>query len=108
MEDSTYNGWKNYETWAVGLYLDGNYTGHGTYLYVTELVQGWIKEERQRWSIADGLEAFVTEDISYDAERDEHTPNPLVADLLGASLSRVDWSELAEAWITNLTEENAA
>lgn len=29
MTDQTYNGWTNYETWAVGMFLDGNYTGEG-------------------------------------------------------------------------------
>jgi hypothetical protein len=36
---TTYNGWKNYETWAVGMYLDGNYTGEGTYLDVLDVVR---------------------------------------------------------------------
>ena len=30
MTAETYNGWTNYEKWAVGLYLDGNYDGLGT------------------------------------------------------------------------------
>ena len=104
MTDTTYNGWTNYETWAVGMYLDGNYTGEGTYLYVVEQVRSWIDDGRQRWSIADGLEAFVRDDLAYDEDSEGFTPNPLASDLLGASLSSVNWYELADAWIDNLTE----
>lgn len=39
MSDTEYNGWSNYETWAVGMYLDGNYTGSGTYELAIETVR---------------------------------------------------------------------
>ncbi len=40
MTDTTYNGWANYETWAVGMYLDGNYDGPGTYYETIERTRG--------------------------------------------------------------------
>ncbi|MES2147868.1 MAG: hypothetical protein V4491_08470 [Pseudomonadota bacterium] len=39
VKDDTYNGWKNYETWAVGMYLDGNYDGPSTYYETVERVR---------------------------------------------------------------------
>ena len=44
MSDETYNGWKNYETWAVGMYLDGNYDGPSTYYAAIETVRGAIED----------------------------------------------------------------
>lgn len=108
--DTTYNGWKNYETWAVGMYLDGNYTGEGTYLYTLEIVDDLMMSieagPRRRWNVADALKLFVTNDLAYDEEREGFTPNPLAADLLGAALSSVDWYELADAWIKTVAEQS--
>ncbi len=113
MNDKTYNGWTNYETWAVGMYLDGNYTGSGTYEHVVELVQANLSFQHleadgiERRRIADHLEAFIrdeTDPCGYGND-DATELNPLVSDLLGASLSSVDWYELAEAWIENVNEQ---
>lgn len=86
MADETYNGWKNYETWAVGMFLDGNYTGEGTYRAVLE-----IAEDSDPANLADALRDFVNEEVLPEGE-----PSGLAGDLLGAALDEVDWDELAE------------
>jgi hypothetical protein len=86
---STYNGWANYETWAVGMYLDGNYDGEGTYRYVLDLVA----EADGVGQVADALQALATEQV--EAATDG-LASGLAADLLGAALGSVDWRELAE------------
>ena len=61
-----YNGWKNYETWAVGLYLDGNYTGEGTYSDVLGIA-GQIREdhgEDAAYVLADELKSYVKEQVA--------------------------------------------
>jgi hypothetical protein len=115
MADDGYNGWKNYETWAVGMYLDGNYTGPGTYDYVTELVRGQLSCQHlegdgvERLRVADYLKDFVETETDPTGYGNDDTPelHPLVSDLLGAALSSVDWHELADAWIENLSEQVA-
>jgi len=65
MSDETYNGWKNYPTWAVNLWLandEGLY--HGA-LARTEAVVNenhptspyWTVEESRRFNVADTLKA---------------------------------------------------
>ncbi len=108
MTDDTYNGWTNYETWAVGMYLDGNYTGSGTYEYTIETVRTAMTnveenrcsspEQRTRWSVAEALRDMMSEEMDLGAQ------DGLASDLLNASWSMVNWYELADAWIENLAE----
>ena len=110
MTDTTYNGWTNYETWCVGMYLDGNYTGEGTYRYTIDIVENAMWEggpNHLRSHVADTLKAFIEEETDTYTSEVVGAPdpiNPLTTDLLGASLSRVNWYELAEAWIENMSE----
>ena len=119
MSDTTYNGWKNYETWAVGMFLDGNYDGPGTYYGAIETVRAtiedtehptseyWTVEQSHRFNVADALKDFVEEHTNPHMVDDDHPVqlSGLVADLFGAALSSVDWDELADAWITNHAEQ---
>lgn len=108
-DEQGYNGWKNYETWAVGMYLDGNYTGQGTYQAVVELVAGQLSFQHlegdgvERGRVASYLQQFVQDDLDA-SDNDIH---PLASDLLNAALSEVDWYELSDAWIENVAEQVA-
>ncbi len=122
-EEQGYNGWKNYETWAVGMYLDGNYDGPATYYETIERVkyelehvdhptsEYWTVEQSKRFGVADILKDWVEENITPHMVDDDHPDpqlHPLVSDLLGAALSEVDWNELADAWIENVSEQVSA
>lgn len=101
MTDETYNGWTNYPTWAVNLWLsndEGLYLGarartsavlneeHPTSEY-------WTVEESQRFNVADTLKSWVELDLAPDLGAS------FAADLLGYALGQVDWNEIADAWI---------
>ena len=77
----TYNGWKNYETWNVNLWLTND---EGTYYYCMELAE----EADDIYELSKQLEEFV----------DENNPltSGMYADLLGGALSAVDYYEIAE------------
>ena len=119
VSDETHNGWKNYETWAVSMYLDGNYDGAGTYYAARETVRQiledtehptseyWTVEQSKRFAVADALKELVEEyTIPHTIDDDHPDPqlHPLVSDLFGTALSSVDWHELADAWIENESE----
>lgn len=125
MSDETYNGWKNYETWAVNMYLDGNYDGAGTYYASVEAVRQaledcaiehptseyWTVEQSCRFHVADRLKDLVEEYTTPHTIDDDHSDpqlHPLVSDLLGAALSSVDWYEIADAWIESVSEQATA
>jgi hypothetical protein len=103
-----YNGWKNYETWNVALWLDNE---QHTY----SMTQEWAQEcwddatadrtstrlESAKIALADRLKDYIEEE------------NPLVreasmySDLLRAAISEVDWYEMAEHYLDDVetTEE---
>lgn len=106
----TYNGWKNYETWAVSLYLDGNYTGEGTYRDVLAIADDVISEideptsyatidELRQQELASRLKDYVDECESFP-----RGPASLAHDLFSAALFEVDWDELAKGKLEEVTE----
>lgn len=113
-DEQGYNGWTNYETWAVGMYLDGNYTGEGTYHEVLRIVVDVVETPNynanpdesflgspalsQRAQLADALKDYVQEATEVE------DISGLLRDLLRAALGDVNWRELAEAKLAEITE----
>ena len=96
-----YQGWTNYETWAVALWLGNDRASYEHWREQTRrhrreaptcrqvLGGAWTPEQAARFNLADALREEVTE----AAPLDEPT---LYADLLRAVLDEVDWQEIAE------------
>ena len=93
-DTKTYNGWTNYETWCVHLWLSND---EGTYRYWREEAGRHLKEDREdaRYSLARQLKSEL-EEASPLAEAS------LFSDLLNAALSEVDWHEVADAFLEDL------
>lgn len=86
----TYNGWSNYETWNVALWLDND---EGSYLHVREMAKNAREDHSgeglERIALAGAIEEMVKEAApDLDAS--------MYSDLLNAALSEVDWREIAE------------
>jgi hypothetical protein len=93
--DKGYNGWSNYETWNVKLWIDND---QGSY----EL---WRERTQECWE-ANGHDKEDTINELARCLKEDHQENmPEVqgtyADLLGAALSEVDWYEIAEAMVND-------
>lgn len=105
----TYNGWANYESWAVALWIDNS---HASYHYWRERATEAIKDapesarvrnlkfaenEAARLQLADELrESFNDETPIRDSS--------IYADLLNAALGEVDWFEIADHLLAEATE----
>lgn len=85
MQRQEYNGWTNYETWAVALHIDNE---PGTYEGSREIVA----RSDEEWDAAEALKDW-TEEV-YILNEEGERPGSLMGDLIGAALSEVNWIEI--------------
>lgn len=106
MAEKTHEGWTNYETWAVNLWLTNEEPRQRYWheqaadhvrrarMYPHET---WTPEEDALFGLADELkETHEEESPLVDEEPDVYT------DLLNAALSEVNWREIAESLLDGL------
>lgn len=96
-EDSTYNGWRNYSTWNVALWIDNDQGWQEFWVgRAEELVQEHGKED-----------AVYPLSQEIEAELDENMPatSGVYADLLGYALGMVDWYEIAQHFVEDIEIE---
>src|SRR5262245_60300287 len=104
MEAKTYNGYANYETWAVCLWLEND---ESSYRYWKEAAGEAKAEAAECWQVkekiwpADKAPLFLLADRLKDEVTDglPDLPPSLYSDLLNAALCEVDWPEVAEAFL---------
>ena len=113
MSDTTkrHNGWANYETWAVALWIGNE---QGSYDYWREATQeAWEEEDgtddrasAAAFRLANRLKEEIEVAAQEWADGDGARPRPacLYNDLLSAALSEVDWVEIARNWIDDIDE----
>lgn len=104
-DDKSYNGWSNYETWCVHLWLSND---EGTYRHCRSLARGatneaedssqvqngiWTIEEATRFQLADALKELLNE-LNPVADQ-----AAVFSDLMNSALSEVDWNEIADAFL---------
>jgi len=85
---SSYNGWTNYETWAVNLWMDESSN------YWEELVRDIIQDE----GLEDVRDLTYKISLALKEQHEDDMPQTsgVFGDLLSASLSQVNWYEIAE------------
>ena len=108
-EDKTYNGWTNYETWVVKLWMDNDPI---TQTYWDEQArearehpiknQYMTLDRRQVHALVEKLKAYHEE----QAEQFLADQASVFADLLNAGLGGVNWYEIAESLLNDLEEED--
>lgn len=98
--EEKYNGWTNYETWAVNLWLTNN---QGIYLYMKDRATE-AKEEDNRHEF-DKPEYRLAGKIQWHCDNLLHTPRAyhglpgFARDLLEGALEEVNWTEIAEHFL---------
>lgn len=97
-----YNGWTNYETWNVALWIDND---QGSYSYRCEMAQECYDDNKDdaddaKRALASRLKDYIEEmnPLASDAS--------LFSDLLGAALSEVDWYEIAENFLEDVDKDD--
>jgi hypothetical protein len=102
----TYNGYANYETWLVAVWID-NDQGNIDY---------WLDVARHHYDIAEDRKYFTKKEeaiISFSEDMKEwygdHVPDSddiggLWTDMIHAALGSVDWHELAAKYMDQYLE----
>lgn len=101
--EKTYNGWTNYETWNVNLWMNNDAGSDERYRELaqecyngaTDRGVGFTKDEQATFDLAQVLKDEYEEAMAdiLDAQKLNAS---VWADLLGAALSEVNWHEIAE------------
>jgi hypothetical protein len=107
-DDTKYEGWTNYETWCVALWIDNE---EGSYHASRELAKDLY---RQAETSRDGrfTREFNAACALAEALKEEHEEgNPLAdkpsvySDLLSAALRDVNWHEIATQYVEEIAED---
>lgn len=97
MKDQTYNGWTNYETWLVALWLDNE---RSSYEDIRQLVDE--NQKLEIYQLGDLIKGYVENMPEYL----EATEKPsMINDLLTSALIEVDFTEIAQHLIDEKTTE---
>ena len=107
MENEGYQGWSNYETWLVALWLDNerasyeywrdHAASHRQHAPECKTVESgiWTIQEAAKYNLAEQLKEEV-------ADASPLSESSLYSDLLAAALDEVDWYELADHLLAEL------
>jgi hypothetical protein len=106
-QDKGYNGWANYPTWAVNLWLSNEESlynaameiaGRPVDLLGPESSYVYVEpaDRRRRAVVADRFHAYVLDLVQGTAT--------LATDLVGYAVGQVDWYEIADAWLESVDE----
>lgn len=101
--DTTYNGWTNYPTWNVALWLDNE---EGSYELVREMARETADEEFRTSVLADNLKALHEEAMD-SLGITEALGASVFSDLLGYALDSVNWHEIAKGLLDEVADEDA-
>jgi hypothetical protein len=96
MVDNTYNGWTNWETWIVNVWMDND---QKLYEYYREVAREEVLKDKES--------ATYKLSITLRKQFDEWAPEieGLYLDLLNGAMREINWREIARHLIEAVEEE---
>ena len=87
IKDTTYNGWVNYETWTVNLWLTND---EDTSKELDNIIKNFIGKGRRASKLSDLVREWMYDWIMVTSG------NGMFVDLLRSAVDNVSWSEIIE------------
>jgi len=94
MNDTTYNGWTNYETWSAKLWMDNDESSYHYWNHVAAQYAG------DAYELGKVLEEYYDE----AAEQWMSDQASFFADIFNAALQSVNWLEIAESLLEDIED----
>ena len=93
-----YNGWQNYETWSVHLFVTNE-----SWECTLDATRAALQD-----AYGDALKGWVEETFTVDHETDMVAGgNLFIQQMLGAAMSEVNWQEVRDSLVANYGSELA-
>ena len=111
MTNNNYNGWTNYETWNVALWIDNEQGSQEYWREVTREIRETASEASQVKDAIWSIEQAARFTLADQLEEEMRNGSPLASDascysdLLGSALDNVNWREIAGNWLENLGDD---
>ena len=106
MTKQTYNGWMNWETWAVNIWIEND---EGTQGYWADRAQCLLEQHLRNQREEGAAEEAAVFDLADEMQEQHEDALPeltgFAADLLDAAMSEVNWREIARALVEAAKEE---
>lgn len=105
MEEKEYNGWTNFETWCVNLWLENEESEYNYWCDHAYNVKKEFEEDAQEYTLAD----MLRDNLEERAE-EVIADSCVFSDLLRAAISEVNFEEIARHLLdtTEVDEEEDA
>ena len=91
-----YNGWTNYQTWVINLWLNND---SGTCDYILELADEALETEYPKATLMDSIKEYIE-------EYNPITEASLYSDLMQSAIDSANYYEIAEHWLESAKEIN--
>ena len=120
MEDTTYNGWKNRETWLVNVHefydheyvleilesIAINFHTNSKFAVIAQSEELGGRERALLLALADELEEHFDDWVSDHTEYKGNGWSSLMIDLLRTAKDRIDWLAIAEGYSEEIHKES--
>jgi len=107
MTKQEYNGWTNYETWVVKLWIDND---EGSYNYWQEQTESAIecavRHGADSGDVVNDAANQIAEQLKSEHEESLPEVQGFASDLLNAAMSEVDWYEIAESMVNDMIADH--